>query len=132
MENLTLKELKIICNGLGLPCSQIKSELIEQITDYICEQKLVEGKSSSSNLEPKSTRILILRKIKRCFTNPLLRISNIVPEAKNSMFSRLKYPTVLLAILLGVFGGMHSLTQLYLYYTSKAIPLKINLPRTLW
>lgn len=133
MEKLTVKELRMICRRLELPYNGLKMELIDRVTDYICKQKIYEDdECSAPDLEPVATRTTVHGKLKSFLKNTMWRLSSFDPNANESMFSRMRKSASLLAILLGVFGGMHSLMQIYLYYTSETIPLNIDLPITWW
>lgn len=147
MDSLTVKELRLLNKGLGLSTAGLKSELIERIANHLSNFNSAEiDDSLHENPQDISQnnghRVTMFSKIKTHFIHPLrnihqsisnplreFRFSTTIPSEhhvqhnQNSSISWLMY----LKILIGVFGGMHSIAQLFLFYFSE--PMQIILPR---
>lgn len=142
LDKLRGKELQILCRGLDIPHSGKKAELIARIHDHLGDLSACkthnEESSSSSNGESSTSssfidvhdHVTVIGRIKRRFIDPLhesiFGSINAGGERRNGRLACLKRLTNILCLLVGVVGGAHSISQIYLFYFGRPI----ELPRT--
>lgn len=133
MENLTVKELQLICKKLGVTYVGLKADIIERLVDHISKFAIVEtsiggGESPQAINDSDCTHhVTFITNLKRRIINPIwqrVSLSNVDGSSRLLSLKGALHPMVLL---IGVFGGLHSLSQILLFYFGAV--LQINLPR---
>lgn len=142
MDNLTVEDLQSICKKLSLSTVGPKADLIERVVNNISKFAEVESKLDGESSQMPSmiynpecaNRVTFVTHLKRRFIDPILhRVSATVTDdvdnnnQVNSWFSILKGAVYHLALAMGAFGGLHSLSQILLFYFGESI--QIQLPR---
>lgn len=150
MENLTVKELIVLAKGFGLPTTGLKCELVGRINEHLmafCPTIPVEDNVTAPNSTPASnTRMTIITRLKRRIIDPLRELiitssnrrvnsdsfSTIqigdTENAQCTWLSTINRMTVTLALMLGAFGGLHSISQVLAHYFGD--PNIILIPRS--
>lgn len=129
MENLTVKELGVLARGFGLPTSGLKIELLNRINQHLLQlfsmRSSIEYEiPSPSAMQTDGNRMTIISRFKNKFLHPLSRFAEAISSthtSDNANFTIVNESNLWIwlrevAIMIGFFGGIHSLTQLLQYF----------------
>lgn len=143
MENLTVKELRVLAKGFGLPTSGLKFELTDRINQHLLH--FIQTQPSIKNEMPTSAatvtqtdgnRVTLISRFKYRIIDPLYRFTTAISSSNpltlattNESTPRISLRDLpfQLAIAIGFLGGIHSIIQLLLYYFGD--PLTMTIPR---
>lgn len=132
MENLTVKELQSLCKGFGLSKTGHKCELIDRIVEHLSHSNSTEINSEDVSCQNQTltsqingNQFTIIHKFKQRFIDPLYVNMNSINH--NSLFGMIKNISYQFAMLLGVFGGIHSVMQLIMFYFGHPREMQIQM-----
>lgn len=125
MEKLTVRELKALCTTLQLSTSGLKAELIDRLSTYlnICDQQPESTAQPNENYHRRVSFVHFRRRIRQPIEWLTSWFSNDDDEenaAGQNMFLRIMTG---LSLVLGAIGGLHSLSQMYLYIWGESIEM---------
>lgn len=135
MDQLTCKELKVLCKGLNLSTSGLKKELIQRVSQHLnlpdCER---EPEVPRPPLAENVHRRVVFASFRRRINKPIRWVTSWFfnlnddddddNEDDQNFFAGCSIKFVML---LGILGGLHFISQIYLYFC--ADEMQIILPR---
>lgn len=136
MENLTVKELRVLARGFGLPTSELKIELVERINHHLLHLNPLRSSSEfemppHAAMQTDGNRVTVITKFKKRFIDPLRRFTKSISSTNPSTSESIPWISLKgLAVMLGFFGGIHSMTRLLVYFFGGAVTM--TCPRNWW